>query len=351
MSEYRRMRMTEMKMTEPVTHTELQDTKKRKHLADNFDSFINELHVACKKLGQQSRWSVELRVPDERGNSSSLNTTYAVDIDFTLSVEGQTTPGEWYRVRIPYTDMLNPQEIAATLPGLITATVADGESDHKKSYIVLEQAERRSLAFRPLLMTGIFERPVTSKASEEDRANLVFSLANWVILLWNSPWTTVPCCCGIRFLKVAGKKKQDDNGAAEKRQYTLAAEQHNDCRNPLLADYKVLLLGIALAEVIIGTPLRIPFDPKPGIPTRSDWQVLIIEKWRADLEPPRWEASSRYQILAEVRNKSMKDGAMKVIEYCFDNPLISESSTLSPDEIALLVEHILQPYAFSSQSG
>jgi hypothetical protein len=225
----------------------------------------------------------------------------------------------------------------------------------KLPYTVQEPPQRRSTVFRPLLKSGTFDQPATFKAWEEDRARLILGLANWTILTWHSPWTAVPCCCGIRFLQMS-------SGAP--RQYTFAAEEHKDCRNQSLGEHKTLLLGLAIAELLTGCPLRLPHDHVPGKHgSANEHRVFMLESWQkgggdgdgrgwdgVDWPTWKWRTCSRDEILADVSEKSSKSGLKDVVEYCLDHPSRSGltsggggTTRTMPDVLPMLVENVLIP--------
>ena len=146
--------------------------------------------------------------------------------------------------------------------------------------------------------------------------------------MWNSPWSSVPCCCGIRFAELRSGS----------RQYIFSVDRHEDCRGPNIADQKLLLLGLTIAELLIGTSLRLP----RVIDQRSSG-VFILDRWDAMANPPKWVKKSRLGILDDIRAIPDGDPLADAVNFCLDNAEIGFNKSLNPDSMRRVVEHVVEP--------
>lgn len=333
---FRKRRGMKSEVDEPVKREETQKVEKLKTAVDGLSAFASALHESYKRLQHQSPWSLELRDPDQKGSAALFDSVSKLDIDVTLCLTADGKGGPWRRVRIGYFPIPTHEgaTLAASLPRSMLQPVTITAPKLSPLCSVQPPLQRRSIVFRPLLRNGIFDLPATLKAWEQDRARLLLGLTNWTILMWHSPWTAVPCCCGIRFLQMP-------DGT---RQYTLAAEEHNDCRNASLAEYKLLLLGMAIAELLTGWSLRLPPQHQPGRHGSANYEcATYFERWERQSRWPAWEPCMQARLLAEVKDKSLKAGLVTVLEYCFDYSAETLAVHKSPDVLPCLVENVLNP--------
>jgi hypothetical protein len=315
-----------------VTRKEALQAEKFQRALSSFNSFSSSLHQAYCSLGHRSPWSLELRVPDGTGNASLFDATAKIDLDLALSLNGNGGP--WRRVRLRYQPSQQGASIAASLPRQIVHPDFVMKGMPRPPYTVHESPKRRSVVFRSLLRGGTFDKPATRKAWEEDRACLILGLVNWTILMWDSPWTAMPCCCGIRFFETG----------AGTRHYTLAAEEHTDCRNQSLSEHKLLLLGLAIAELLVGSALRVASQHALGKKdSANEHRIFLLERWDSREERPAWKPCSRDEITCEIKDGSMSDGLVDVVEYCLDRPMLLKAGKSNPDVLPRLIEEIFKP--------
>lgn len=142
-----------------------------------------------------------------------------------------------------------------------------------------EWPRQRSVVFRGLLRDGTFDKPTTHKAWEEDGARLILGLAHWTLTMWDNPCTAMPCCCGVRFIETPSGF----------RHYSLATEEHMDCRNQSVSDHTLLLLGLVIAKLLIGTALRLYHQHNLGkTNSANEHRVFLLEQCNINGDWPSW---------------------------------------------------------------
>lgn len=297
-------------------------------LARSFELFANELHKAYLDLQHECPWALELRVPDQREGPLHTSWKYHLELDFTLCLDGDAHGGLWRRVRVKYDSPVDPKTVARSLPRRMLSLKTSNQTSKTASVVMLGNMNRRSKPFRPLLQGGRLVESATAKAWEADRATLLLGLADWIVLMWNTLWSSVPCCCGIRFQEL-------DSGA---RQYVFAVDKHEDCRGPSIAAHKLLQLGLTIAELLIGTSLRVPILDSDAVS-----RVTLLERWDCYNDPPMWVKCSRHGLLGDIKQAEHGDKLFRVVKFCLDNPSYGEGLPWSPDRMRALVRKVVIP--------
>ncbi|KAJ9646654.1 hypothetical protein H2199_002703 [Coniosporium tulheliwenetii] len=347
--------LRKQELRKEITLEELRLSQKLRHFVESFGAFAMKLHVASLRLN--STWALALRVPDARGSARNLHYTYNVNLDFSLHSHGRLKDHACKRIRISYDPDSDPEAIATMLPQAITdmKAMTNGGSIcvKDKTFVVLPPCQRRSRPISSLLNESTFQNARAYKAWERDRASLLLSFANWMVLLWNTPWTSHACCCEIRFERLPGGE----------REYTFSATKRSDCHNLLSSHPKLLLLGIVLAELILATPLRILLkDSVSALHGRANAGSLgyrnlelprlgsCLEQWQPydDTQLGRskggWQPVAQEKILQDVQERSNFE-VMKAVEYCLDHPSFAEGEQFRPDLLEHLIIKVLEPYA------
>ncbi|KAL1616897.1 hypothetical protein SLS54_008101 [Diplodia seriata] len=154
---------------------------------------------------------------------------YQLDLNFTVA-SNTTGPTEYSRICVHYVpDRQEMSDVASILP---TAVMAGNPSD--KNFLRLDPAEKRSKPFNKVFQSGLLAHDkILYKAWTRERLDLMLGFANWMIMLWDTPWTSQPCTCGIRFEQL--------NHSI--RRYTLSREQLHACQEQADAEYKLLKFG------------------------------------------------------------------------------------------------------------
>ena len=273
-------------------------------------------------------WSLELRLPDLTGDSSDLETLGRLDLDFCLADRFGRPPVDLRRVRILY----EPSDLTPTLQ--VDRIVEELYSElhgnnwfercrlRNEGFRSLDSPHRRSVPLRNLFEENILQDQRTLKAFSFDQAKLAVGLVNWTLLLWLTDWTVEPCCCRIRVHQL---KRSETT-------FTLSDEDHT-CDRGHQQERKILSLGIALTEILLGTPVRV----RPPLATGQDVLGVgymrpvswTIQKRKSGLFGlgEYWETVKLNQILQDIKEKLDLVGAshslVEATGFCLSNPTFS----------------------------
>lgn len=316
---------------DPPTREELRRVERLMTFVDYLTNSAGRVHEVrkCLDLEQKTRlWALELRLPDNEGDAFEWDNMGKINIDFTLHVKDQQSQWTSRRIR---TYHLPPSSPDVTL---LSKAITEGRFDvklgsegkAKQSFGILDPSTgRRSHSYRKLLKDGILRDKEVYKAWESDRANLIFGIVNWTILLWQTNWTTYPCCCSLRFEQVP----------IIGRQHTLTAVEKDDCHGDLGVQKKLLLLGMTLAELTIACSLQID-ETKVGAASESNLQFIMN---RGEGE----EMISRDRVLQKIRKRSGSNRFTEAIAFCLDNESVANMEDFQAPFIDHYIRHIFEP--------
>ena len=178
---------------------------------------------------------------------------------------------------------------------------------------------------RKLLQDGILRDKEVYKAWEGDRANLIFGFVNWTILLWETNWTTHPCCCGLRFEQMS----------LNNRQHTLTAVEKDNCHGDLGIKKKLLLLGMTLAELTVACSLQID---KTKVASANESNIQFIMN-----RGKGYETISRDRVLQKIRKRSGSDKFTEAVAYCLDNESVANMENFRASFIDHYIRNIFEP--------
>jgi hypothetical protein len=366
------------------TYSKLYEAVRLKDCVDQLTTFAKALFEQYELSQNNQIWALELRFPDDCGNSKDWDSISSIDLDFTVSIRMDQN---WVnkRVRIQCTrGMLDRPGIAVDMVKKISVVLNDmiaGMSSEASEPTVVENREthtseasstqgleirvdeiqlqeqehtpqvqqagmqnvgsdstanlrakgrdnslqlfpasiRKTFPFRKLFEDGFFEQEDVYKAWEADRARLALGLVNWMILLWNTPWTTDPCCCGIRFEQVSHSAI-----------HTFKTGEHKGCSHET---WKLQHLGLVLAELTMAIPLRV----LPGSPS------FMYQQWNRSANTAQWEDICREKILETVRKRSGSEAISNAVKFCLDTRSQLARGDFQPQFILQFIQCIFNP--------
>ena len=132
------------------------------------------------------------------------------------------------------------------------------------------------------------------------RARAALGLANWMALVWNTPWLDSLCSCGVRPVKF-----EDGTSVAV---FTQMEHQPDGCCDPEFYLHQHLLLGVVLAELALARPVCVRRCSDSGAPNF----VVFHTGRRNDAE----QLSSR-QLIERVGSAANSSDYEAAIKYCF----------------------------------
>ena len=195
--------------------------------------------------------------------------------------------------------------------------------------------------------------PDVRKSFELERASLAFGFTLWMILLWETDWLTHICSCSFRSVHLAGWQLPDGhetrqpgirheniysavkgfseyptggndtsimNGGSHPGPDSGAQPDEEPCPRRSAPSDKLFLLGILLAELLLGEPIDL------------DEQNQVKDRWE-DLQSLLWA-------LEKV------PGVFGAVKFCFDNARderwIKAGSDLTVGQKEKLIERVLK---------
>ncbi|KAI0449732.1 hypothetical protein F5B21DRAFT_519814 [Xylaria acuta] len=190
-------------------------------------------------------------------------------------------------------------------------------------------AVRQCRPFGSLFRDGFFEDEAALKSWEPHRAELILSLANWVLLLWGTDWTSNLCSFGLR--SVCTTADQIQNGHLKVGLSTLSADgsHRGDCSHH---QDKLRNFSILLAELITATTIRRVEQPADATPVR-------YQRWSRAQDD--WVPVSQREIISMVHEKSNSSMDMRnAVKYCLEEGNVRTSLF----EAGHLLEYIVKLY-------
>ena len=273
-------------------------------------------------------WAVELSPPGAAHALNLLSKKTEICVDFIVRPVARVDHIKARRLRVDlekvpiqtvgYVDLME-QRIEDIFRG------HDGpefDSEYNRIFTLLENPVKRSRAFKKLLIDGLFSKE-HRKTFEADRADLIYGLGHWMILLWNTPWISDLCTCGIRCIHLADATTRH---SFLSRPDAGHIDRDLDCHPPCLARHRFELLGVTLAEIALALPIRVQVK---GENTRT---YVIGGEW-----------TSREGLLEKLTGKYGLRTITTAVSYCIGPDSRKHGDTLPPDHLEQCCQNIILP--------
>ena len=195
---------------------------------------------------------------------------------------------------------------------------AEHHSEYDQFFNLLERPKRRSRPLRQMLAENTFSGS-HRKAFEAERADLVYGLGHWMVLLWGTPWYHSLCTCRIRCICLAD--------ACTRHSFLpwFDGSRYQGCHHPTLTGDPLRLLGVALAEIALAVPI--------SVLEQEDIKFLVGE-----------EIASRKRLLGMLREIFGRNTITKAVSYCFDPDSVNfRRDSLGPDHFDQYCQNIVLP--------
>lgn len=196
------------------------------------------------------------------------------------------------------------------------------DSEHSGIFDVLEHPTKRSRALKKMLTDGIFSGE-HRKDFELERANLIYGLGHWMVLLWKTPWFSDLCTCGIRCVHLADANTRH---SFLPRPDAGHMNRDSDCHPSKLAEHEIELLGVTLAEIALALPISVDVT---GYDTRS----YVING----------ESASRERLLGMLKRQFGQNTITKAVSYCLDPDLAVHKYSLPSKYLEQFCRNIVLP--------
>ena len=315
-----------------VTHGELEDTIGLRAFIDRVSNTGIKLHNLQRVYDDSILWALELKPPQD-GYESPINMwkeIEAMHIDFL--VRGSATAGHGHRAVERVRLFAGPESTAihdsrevddrlgdtvAQIGSLLRNTAETGEG-FGGSFTILEKPSSLSRPIRIMLNEGLYSS-IKRKSFELERANLMYSLAHWCIALWNTPWSSRLCTCGIRCVTVPDSAVSHTFKPSSEGFHRPPA-----CHSAANSNKRRYLLGVALAELVLARPISI-----------CDTKELT---YAIDGQSLSWKA-----LMYRLRKEVGRNPAVTAISYCLDPDSVAAEPLLEPQHFNEYCKNILKP--------
>ena len=315
---------------EQVTSAELRRIADMKFFVGAISNFGNLLYKH-RSNPYRSEWAVELAPPGP-GHTLDLWSELDTDtlyIDFIVRDAAPDVQSKPIRLRLHVKDHRHLNHYSARLGSFalpvmqrVDEIVLDDQklechSEYDQFLSLSESPNGRSLPLRQMLAENTFSES-HRKDLDVERADLVYGLGHWMVLLMDTSWSCNLCTCRIRSICLADAcichSFLPDSDPA-----------HNPgCHHPTFAGDPLRLLGVTLAEVALALPIDM-FE-------QEDLNFLV-----------GGEAASRKGLLGMLRAKFGQNNITKAVSYCLDPELAELATSLHAGRLDKYCQNIVLP--------
>ncbi|KAK2603568.1 hypothetical protein QQS21_004248 [Conoideocrella luteorostrata] len=284
---------------------------------------LYEDHTNMKNAQLTSTWAAELRRPEETGNIKEWDQWEPIDVDFSFCIPPAQPKSNEIALRISHhQDELHVINEASSSNRMNWQEMILGQVPESKALWRRERPRgQRCRSYGDLFKEGYFDNRFVFKAWQRHRAELVYSLCNWALLLWDTNWTANLCSFGLCY--VCRNEERDD---AELNTFTIDRAHSEHCYH--VSD-KLKSLGITLAELITTTLIRPAEQPE-------NFGPVYYQMWSA--ENQQWHTVSEKFLIREVHRKSLGSTDLRdAIRFCI-------TASVPQFEVGYLLEYIIKVY-------
>ena len=309
------------KKVEPAELRRISDLKIFIDRISKFGSVLYNSRLPSSRL----QWAIEL-APPEAGHTldlwSEVDTMY---IDFIIRDTALDVQTKAIRVRFYVEEQLAhsngclPLVIQRVDQLLFSHGLREQYSEHDRFFSLLQMPIRRSRPLRKMLTDNLFSGR-HRKSFEVERADLVYGLGHWMVLLWNTPWSDGLCTCGIRCTHLAD--------ACTRHSFLPCPDRSHwypECHPSTLTADRFKLLGVTLAEIALAVPISVMLE-------QEEISFLVGK-----------EVANRKQLLGMLREKFGRNTITKAVSYCLDPDSVGLGDSLLPDHLEQYSQNIVLP--------
>ena len=286
---------------------------------------LGTLFYMCRSCKSISEWAIELALP-EPGNTLDVLSEVDTDtiyIDFFVRYAAPDVQPNAIRLRLYAKDELTHRYgLFISIMKRVGKILLDHQelerhSDYDRFFSLLERPSRRSRPLRQMLAENTFSGS-HRKAFEAERADLVYGLGHWTILLCETPWTYGLCTCKIRCICLADARIRHAFCPL------VEAFPPTGCQHRCSIEDRLILLGVALAEVALAFPI----------------DVIGQEDIRFRVGGAN---TTRIQLLGMLREKFGRNTITKAVSYCLDPNSTHFRNLLRPGYFDHYCQNIVLP--------
>ena len=308
-----------------VTSAELRRISDMKSFVDQISKFGNLLYDN-QPYSFRSEWAIEL-APPEPGQTLDLWSEVDTDtlyIDFIVRDAAPDVQPKAIRLRLFVKDhSVYRNGFLSPIMQRVDEIVLDHQklechSMYDQFFSLLERPSRRSRPLRQMLAENTFSGS-HRKAFEAERADLVYGLGHWMVLLWNTRWSSQLRTSEIRCICLADAcMRHSFRPRPDHLFYNFG------CHDPTFGGYTLRLLGVALAEIALAFPI--------DVIKQEDIKFRVGE-----------EIVNRKQLLGMLREKFGRNTITKAVNYCLDPDFDDSRNSLHAVQFDQYCQKIVLP--------
>ncbi len=314
-------------LSKKVTSTELRRISDLKAFIDRISN-VGSLLYNSRLPSSRFEWAIEVGPPEAGQTLDLWSEVETMHIDFIVRDTALHVQTKASRVRLCVEEQLAHKKgyLPLMLQRVDEVVLSDGRHQYHSEYdgffSFLEKPSRRSRPLRKMLTDRIFSGS-HRKSFEMERADLVYGLGHWMVLLWNTPWSCGLCTCGIRYIHLVDARTRHSFLPCPSRSHWSPT-----CHPPTLAEDRFKLLGVALAEIALALPISVVVDQVD----QEDTGYIVGE-----------EIVGRKRLLGMLREKFGRNTITKAVSYCFDPDSANLGRPLRPDHLEQYCQNIVLP--------
>ena len=305
----------------------------------NLQLFVNRISDIGSSLyrslthSSTFEWAIELGPPETDLSLDLSSEMEQMYVDFIVRAKAEKRRIKARRMRI-YLENLPSQTVGSS--DLMEQTVEkvflgqgspEFDSGHNGIFDILEHPVKRSRALKKMLTAGIFSGE-HRKDFELERADLVYGLGHWMVLLWNTPWFSDFCTCGIRCIHLANTHTRHSflprPGAGH-------MDRDSECHPSEVAENRFELLGVRLAEIALARPISVHVRPFSRRPFGRESYVI------------KGKSANPEQLLSMLKRQFGLNTITKAVSYCLGPDLAVQKDQLPPDNLEQYCRNIVFP--------
>lgn len=183
------------------------------------------------------------------------------------------------------------------------------------------------MLFRDMVLDDVFSCQ-GHQSFNVDRADLMLGLTHWTILSWNTPWTESVCTCRIRCIR--SEAESLTRHAYEPSRYSRFTTHPCHCElrrhDQETYEYKMILLGMALAEIALGVSVSARCD------NNNTLKVLVKD-----------EQISVAELVTNLSRRMGRKTVAHAVRFCLDMKNAKAHEILWLHELPTVLENVLRP--------
>jgi hypothetical protein len=282
------------------------------------------LYQECTNLPGTTAWAVGLRTPEAGQDISRWDVPTPIKIELQFSARQEINESDPFRIHVIYQvdnrATHTPENAIKQVNGLLSSSSrVDSRATSSIGGCDQQRSTTKSSSIGHLLEH--WPRYFRGDSWLVDRAELVYAISEWILLLWDTPWLSRLCCHGLEI--VVGNQSKSRYA-----KHVVFIEADCDCPTPN-GRSRLRNLGIVWAQLVLGTPIRPALSGDP-----REYQV-----WSEKI----WETVFHSDINARVHMETGSQPLQEAISFCLTPGSLPMGERLETGYLYKCIEKIHKP--------